>query len=926
MASYQDAITTFNPYVSQLPIEEMVKVGMTKQAQYEQGYQKIQSQIDQVSGLDLVRDVDKDYLQSKLDELGNNLKSVAAGDFSNFQLVNSVGGMAKQIGKDPTVQSAVSSTAWYRRQAKLMQQDIESGKANPANNLKFNKQANAWMMSPKAGESFGANYFKPIDVWGKIKDVAKEVGIDEKDVQQLYQTDEKGDYIYEDVTDPVTKKVVGKQPKWNPVMAEKILKGKDAGKILQAFQTALTPADFQQLAINGEYEKASYTPDMLKKEVIEGSSEQIKFLSDKMEELKVSLFEEDQKNTKDPDKIKSINDQLDFYKQTLQTLESSRDKSLAAVDSDPDAVRGSLYTNNYLYTMSNKLASHSEETKFSVSPLWTVTMDQNRFNRDIQRDKIADQHWTAEQERADRKQRFDEERARTQDTKDAYELFFKYGYGTPPPGWTGTGVSVKEAIPLEGNEEVIKNQVEDDYSNGVKDLNETNAKLTLEYFKSVNPKLANESEDEYNDRLNKAIYRFASGNKESVDPSSGDINSFTARFATKQLDKWKKDPSQIPVEFQGLIEKQDNLLKELNLQKNKIEDIKKKAIKQLKDQGITVPTEEEVKKNVKSTSVDVPGVGKVNLTQQDVIDFASTTPGAFNFSVNDNEQLQAKKSEERLKVKYGENLYNKIYGELFLLRDDGMTIVRNDAINSAGNFKKSSSYKKLSEAESKLYLKEGMVKEPISAPVIRGKENKADVNSRISAVIGKYKGNLNETPGFNEEDMQAALLSDEEGAVKVTSYPGIGSYSPTRYVLKLTNSKNGRTRSATIDADDYKTIMKVAPPTNLPVPKVISALDHAGTTNVSKTNGPNGNWWGHSDFKNLTGVNYTVTSDLVSDKSDPNKYFMKLYLHYKGKSPEVITYPEAFYKFNADGTLNQTLDYLPNGINATVIKQLKTRK
>ena len=214
----------------------------------------------------------------------------------------------------------------------------------------------------------------------------------------------------------------------------------------------------------------------------------------------------------------------------------------------------------------------------------------------------------------------------------------------------------------------------------------------------------------------------------------------------------------------------------------------------------------------------------------------------------------------------------------------------------------------------------------MSFPVIRGKENKADVNARISAVIGKYKGNLNETPGFNEEDMQSALLSDDEGAVKVTSYPGISSYSPTKYVLKLTNSKNGRTRAATIDEDDYKTILKVNPPTNLPVPKVISVLDHSGTTNLSKTDGPTGNWWGHSSFKNLTGVNYTVTSDLISDKSDPNKYFMKLYLHYPNESVETLTYPEAFYKFNSDGTLNQTLDYLPSGINATVIKQLKIKK
>ena len=48
MASFTDSISQFNPYVQQIPVEEMAKVGMYKQAQYDQGVQKIQTQIDNV--------------------------------------------------------------------------------------------------------------------------------------------------------------------------------------------------------------------------------------------------------------------------------------------------------------------------------------------------------------------------------------------------------------------------------------------------------------------------------------------------------------------------------------------------------------------------------------------------------------------------------------------------------------------------------------------------------------------------------------------------------------------------------------------------------------------------------------------------------------------------------------------------------------
>ena len=133
MASYTDAISQFNPYVQQLPVELMAKVGMQKQAQYDAGVQKIQNHIDNVAGLDIAHDADKQYLQSKLGQLGNRLKTVAAGDFSNQQLVNSVSGMTGQIIKDPTIQNAVASTAWYKKQKDELDKAYKDGKSSIAN-------------------------------------------------------------------------------------------------------------------------------------------------------------------------------------------------------------------------------------------------------------------------------------------------------------------------------------------------------------------------------------------------------------------------------------------------------------------------------------------------------------------------------------------------------------------------------------------------------------------------------------------------------------------------------------------------------------------------------------------------------------------------------------------------------------------------
>jgi hypothetical protein len=178
MASFSDSavldkLTTFKPYVQELPIDAMVKVGMQKQKQYNQGIQKIQTSIDNIAGLDIAKDADKAYLQSKVNELGNNLKFVAAGDFSDFQLVNSVNGMTGQLVKDPNVQNAVSSTAWLRKQQAEMEKAISEGKSSQSNIYDFNEKANTYLSSSTLGEKFNGRYTQYTDVKKKAMDAIK---------------------------------------------------------------------------------------------------------------------------------------------------------------------------------------------------------------------------------------------------------------------------------------------------------------------------------------------------------------------------------------------------------------------------------------------------------------------------------------------------------------------------------------------------------------------------------------------------------------------------------------------------------------------------------------------------------------------------------------------------------------------------------
>ena len=248
MASFTDSISQFNPYIPQLPVDAMVKVGMQKQAQYDQGVQKIQGYIDNIAGMDVVRDVDKQYLQSKLNELGGRLRTVAAGDFSNAQLVNSVGGMATQIVKDADVQNAVYSTQMYRRGLEDKRAAQKAGKGAPSNDWLFDKQASEWLSSKELKKSFNSGYEQYTNWKKNSLESIKALTGDSTITEDAFTVDR----------DAKGNPIIGADGKPKMVLADAIIRTKLAGispeKIQQALVSTLSPADMRQMQIDSLYD------------------------------------------------------------------------------------------------------------------------------------------------------------------------------------------------------------------------------------------------------------------------------------------------------------------------------------------------------------------------------------------------------------------------------------------------------------------------------------------------------------------------------------------------------------------------------------------------------------------------------------------------------------------------------------------------
>lgn len=899
MASWTDnPQIAFNPYVQQVPTEALVSVGTELQRRYDEGVQKIQSSIDRVAGLDIARDVDKKYLQSKLNDLGTRLRTVAAGDFSNYQLTNHVAGMASSVGKDENIITAVKSTAWYRKQAEQMEKDNASGKGNPANNARFNNRANAWFSSTELGKSFNDSYIPPVDVWGKIKDIADKVGVNSSDIMELFETDAQGNYVMEKDKDGT------ERPKFNPIAAQKVLKGKDPASILSAFESSLTSADFQQLAIEGEYQLASHTPEMLRDNLTNSSIEQTSLIKDKTDKLRNELYKENHKDKPNPERISSLEGQIEYFDKQAKRIQTSLETSLSIVDTNPDAVRGAIFTNKYLSSMANNLSSQEESITYSVSPWHTIAKDQRDFEFNQQKENRRIAEWNANYTQDERKME--------QDWKIA--LLKEGGQEGIPTSYPKAPISEDDAIRTKSS---ILKRGEDLAAN----RDNLASAITIERTKRLNDGVTNDRD------IAKIIETEAEKKGMTIADyknyiASEEISNPNTLFTDKSILKRYKEAVETTQYFQ-----------------NRITSISKDADEIARQRGLNVPNDEELKRQLGRTTVQIrrglfDSPRDMNLSSEDVLDFIYTEPallkrisGDIYLDFPNKEERERKtKAEEKLKKKFGED-YEVIKSKLIPTQlGSPITGRLHPNIEAVVGNLNSKDFKERSKIEAELFIQEGMLQQPVFVPILEGKEKNADMISRIAAVA------LSSGIKLSDKDIQEALHSKEDKSVGIYVKPKPDG--TTDFELTVIKADGDRV-SIPIDAEKYINIKGEAPPQNTLEPMVINMLRNYGTTNVSgKKNGSDKEnattaHFDEDDFTKFKSDKYRIKGDLVTETGNPREAWMVLYLFDKdGNYVRSAHYPKdddgyaRIKLYTPDGGYNMVVNDVAGAIDYNIVNEL----
>jgi hypothetical protein len=350
MASYTDSIPTFNPYVQTIPVDEMIKVGMYKQQKYDEGIQKIQTNIDNIAGLDVIRDVDKAYLQSKLNQLGNNLATVAGGDFSNFQLVNSVNGMTNQIAKDPNVLNAIASAKTYRKGLEDMAAANKDGKGSASHDWLFKTDANEWLNNQDIKKTFNGGYKQYSNYQKNAQEVIKALVKNETGKDVAFEYDKNGKMI---VLDAMTRTEIS---------------GITPERIQSALMVGLSPNDWQSMQIDGRYNYSNASPEQFVSDVNKSYETDYNKYKAKRDEIAGAI------DTATTIEVKQrLQKDLDAYDKELSRISTEYGNvTKTFAQGDVESAKARLHSTKWINNFSQTFASQSVKQTYESSPFIQV--------------------------------------------------------------------------------------------------------------------------------------------------------------------------------------------------------------------------------------------------------------------------------------------------------------------------------------------------------------------------------------------------------------------------------------------------------------------------------------------------------------------------------------------------------------------------
>lgn len=327
MISYKSQTYNPQPYIPPVDLNLLNSVLQFKETDFLNKANQIQQQIDSFTGLDVMKEGDREYLKSKINETKSKLNSYGGVDLTNQSVFNELSSVASQIGQDKNIVNAAAST----RQIRSLMAGYEKMKMDPkmkgtysSVNEEYDMQfVNSYLSDGKVGSSYsGPNSPTP------YFDVDKAIGSEIKNMRAN---------LTEDISNPgyYISKTTNERLSFQDVF--------EAAK-----QKVLTnPQALTQAQRNGWYFNKNRAPEQIVGELyaqaegkLETAKEQLKYF-EQQKALSVN----------NPEDLKNINTQISnltkFLKEQKLYTEDLKVNGIKQYQENPERFNLESYVNNF---------------------------------------------------------------------------------------------------------------------------------------------------------------------------------------------------------------------------------------------------------------------------------------------------------------------------------------------------------------------------------------------------------------------------------------------------------------------------------------------------------------------------------------------------------------------------------------------------
>lgn len=827
MASFTDRIETFTPYRPEFPVEAALMVGTQKEEQFLEGIRRVQGDIDTLHGFDIMKPETRQYLEGKIGEMRNVVNNIS-GDFSDQRLINGIGALRGRISNDSVVQNGLASTALFRKGISEIEKAKQEGKGSPENEWDFQNEAMKWLNDKDYTSKFSHRYTPYVDVRKKVMDVIKTLDPETLINQNPFITDAKGNIMVDEATG---------LPALNYDIIEKHYKGKSADRIANAIMASLDNNDLRQLEISGRYTYRNTTPEQLQGDIADHYKNQKLSIVNAIAELGVEKIIGGDAQTQ-----RDIDESIKGYENQLKLIDQAYTSDLNGIATNPDGVKGKLYRNSFINSISSAFKSEERWTKYLDNPAFNNFMEKKRFE--------MDQWWKKE------------------------ELEFKYFQeqndmlkaAMSASGKSKTGSKGENELSYEGVSYPVRADLPTPTETSFRD--ETNA-LEDRKYETMENIIKTYAGDAY-DRWQQVSVMAANTADAQGNVSGKPLNKRS--FLEAQFKKLKRDwdaNKEMPQAVEEQLANIAQIDKEVETRHRALYSIKTEADKQIP--GFTAA---DINKKVAPVSFNI-GTTTYQMSPDDIVNVAifEDEMGLFQSKLGKERYNQAR---QQLINKFGEDFVSKISIEGRIRGGKAFK----DSIKAATELVKSTNYEARRDYITDQLVERGLAGKPVQYGI--NIEADADRN-RVKTFLMQYadeaaRTGTNTHPDFSRGKLTDAFASSKGFTANIVRVPSTSKYGEDFYEVTIDDlAKNEKTKM-TLTEEQAEQL------TGRDFTKAFSKIEDRirfsqnGTTNFESPSLSGDSHIGaFLDKTNFPNVSLPIKADVAQSTTEKGKYFITIY-------------------------------------------------